>query len=158
MRAVSATLLSIIATGVLLGADVKEDADAIKREKAKLRGTWKAVYAEQEGTPGPEEQIKKFGLVFRDDKVVLKGGESDWEATYTVDPAANPATLDLVPTKPDEDDLKGSGNGKRLWIYQLNGDELKICGVDGPSDDRPREFVSKRKDHTILIVFKRAAK
>jgi len=127
--------LLIVATCLLVGADAKDD--AVKKEKMKLKGSWQAVSAEHDGAKIPEEQLKKVRLIIRDDKVVKKGGDSDWEATYKIDPTQKPAWLDMVPTVA-EDNGKGDRKGTVRWIYQVDGDTLKICGAEAVEEDRPK--------------------
>jgi uncharacterized protein (TIGR03067 family) len=144
--------LLIVAASLLIGADAKED-DVIKKEKAKLKGSWKAVSAEHDGAKIPDELLKNVALTIRDDKVLKKG--RDWEATYKIDPKQKPAWLDMVPIVAED----GKGDGKRdttvRWIYEVDGDTLKICGSESGGADRPKEFATKRGDQRVLIVFKR---
>jgi uncharacterized protein (TIGR03067 family) len=138
-------LLVVVAAGLLVAADAKED--AVKTEKAKLKGTWKTVSLEDNGDKAPEDVVKKMRLVFQDSKIIIKGTDNgDHEGTYTIDPSQKPATLDLVPAD-------GPDKGKTLrCIYSLEGDDLKICSPSKSDDDRPKEFAAKK---AVLLVFKR---
>jgi uncharacterized protein (TIGR03067 family) len=147
-------LLSV-AAALLIAADAKDD--AVQKDKAGLQGTWKMVSVEQEGRKFPDKFLEGKGLIFQGDKVTLTG-EADRKGTYAIDPTQKPATLDL--TLPDlEQDPKDEGTDKtRRWIYQLDGDNLKICGYESPGKDRPKEFVTKKGDQILLMVFKREKK
>jgi uncharacterized protein (TIGR03067 family) len=138
----------LVAASLLVAADAKED--AVKEAKAKLKGTWQVVSLEEKGEKAPDDEVKKMRLVFQDNKLVIKGMDNgDHEAKYTIDPAAKPATLDLVPAD-------GQEKGKTLrCIYSLDGDDLKICSPPRADDDRPKEFSAKKGEKAVLLVFKR---
>jgi hypothetical protein len=44
-----------------------------------------------------------------------------------------------------------------LGIYELSGDELKICLAD-PGADRPKEFASAKGSKATYMVLKRTGK
>jgi uncharacterized protein (TIGR03067 family) len=141
-------LLVVVAAGLLVAADAKDD--AVKAAKAKLKGAWKVVTLEEQGEKAPEDVVNKMRLVFQDDKLVIKGtDDGDHEAKYSIDPSQKPASLDLVPAD-------GQEKGKTLrCIYSLEGDDLKICSATKADDDRPKEFAAKKGDKAVLLVFKR---
>jgi uncharacterized protein (TIGR03067 family) len=67
------------------------------------------------------------------------------EATYTLQPTANPKTFDF---KGPETAIQG--------IYELNGDTLKVCYA---ATERPKTFATGgTSQDTILTVFKRNGK
>jgi hypothetical protein len=45
-----------------------------------------------------------------------------------------------------------------LGIYELKGDDLKICFVHGGGGERPTDFASKEGTAQSLIVLKREKK
>jgi uncharacterized protein (TIGR03067 family) len=139
--------LLLVAAGLLVAADAKDD--AVQAAKAKLKGTWKVVSLEEQGTKAPDDVVKKMRLVFQDSKLVLKGmDDGDHEASYTIDPSKKPATLDLVPAD-------GTEKGKTLrCIYAVEGDELKLCSAP-PDGDRPKEFTAAKGSQSVLLVLKR---
>jgi uncharacterized protein (TIGR03067 family) len=65
-----------------------------------------------------------------------------------LDPDKTPKTIDLTLTG-------GSNKGKTLaGIYQLDGDNLKVC-LFGVGKDRPKEFDTKKGTDGMLLVLKR---
>jgi uncharacterized protein (TIGR03067 family) len=118
-------------------------------DRDKLQGTWKVTAATLDGTGvGPEiEQMKKgFVLVFRGDKVTIKV-----EADYMLDPTKTPKQIDLSPSLGDAKEKNPTIRG----IYELSGDDLKLC-IGGPDADRPTAFASEKGSRRMLLALKRA--
>jgi uncharacterized protein (TIGR03067 family) len=129
--------------------------DARKVELARLEGTWVIVKMEVNGKsllekdkPEPKLIIKD-GKITSDDKRAPKGG---LELAKVLDPSTQPRTVTL----PLE------GNVKFYGIYEVQGDELRVCGdgVDtsqevNPEGRRPKRFDSREG---LLLVFKRQKK
>jgi len=71
------------------------------------------------------------------------------EATIKLHPATKPKSWDSTTTK-------GFGKGETvLAIYELDGDNLKICRSWG-SKERPTEFAGKLDGKAALGIYKRA--
>lgn len=141
--------LLVVISGLLIAADAKDD--AVKKEKARLKGTWDIVSVEQEGRKVARPEGTKMKMVFQDDKFVMQSIMGDKkeskEATYTIDPTQKPVTIDIVPGE-------GPDKGKTVaGIYVIDKDELKICTVFKPGQDRPKEISAKEK--TVLFTLKR---
>src|SRR5262245_54585921 len=117
-------LLLFVAVGALAGVASAGD-DAAKKEMKKLEGSWTVVGLEQGGKKEPEDKIKGMKCVFSggDLKVVVEG-KGEEAGTYTLDPSKKPAHIEAT-----FKDKTGKG------IYQLKGDELKICFAE-PGKDR----------------------
>jgi uncharacterized protein (TIGR03067 family) len=120
--------------------------EAVKKELAKLKGTWQLVSAETDGVKLPAEQVKQIRVIIQEgkhsvyfgEKVVADGVE------FHIDPSASPKTT--------EDTLK---DGKKIrGIYKLEGDTLTSC-VAAPDKERPSEFTGKKGSGYTLRVFKR---
>jgi uncharacterized protein (TIGR03067 family) len=120
--------------------------DAIKKEMAKLEGTWQLVSAETDGKQLPEEQAKQIRVVIKGtshtvyfgDKAVVEG------VAFRVDPTTTPKQV--------EDTLK---DGKKIrGIYELDGDTLRSC-VAPPEKGAPTEFTGKAGSGQTLRIFKR---
>jgi uncharacterized protein (TIGR03067 family) len=130
----------------------RADDDALKKELARLEGTWVVVKMEVNGRSLLEKGKPEAPLVIKDGKITSdakqapKGG---LDLTKVLDPAKKPKTVTL----PLE------GNVKFYGIYEVNGDELRVCGdgVDtamekNPEGRRPKEFDSSKG---LLVVFRR---
>ena len=65
-----------------------------------------------------------------------------------MDAGKTPKTMDTKSVRP--------GLFNAPWIYELKGDDLKICV--GVSKGRPKALTSTREDNQILLVLKRVKK
>jgi uncharacterized protein (TIGR03067 family) len=127
-----------------------------RKELAKLDGTWTLVKMEIDGKslldkarPFPNVVIKDGKATF-DGKEPLEGGPV--LLAKVLDTSRKPRTV----TVPYEGKVAFYG------IYEVTGDELRVCGdgVDtaqepNPEARRPKEFDSKQG---LLLVFKRQRK
>jgi uncharacterized protein (TIGR03067 family) len=123
--------------------------EAVKKERARMKGAWKVVSFEIDGNkPRTADDLKKL-LVTIDagGKITVRlDGKTIIESTNKIDPTKTPKTLDQTFTK------GGGGKGKTsLAIYELKGDTFKLCAA-APGDPRPTEFSSKGN---TLVVYKR---
>ena len=115
-----------------------------------LQGVWVAQSVESDGEPAPPEMVKRMRFTFRGDKLLVRGEfdddrEDEW--AYKVDSMASPKHLDC--TVPQ-------GNQLILGIYEVKGDELKVCLRHASSSEgRPNQFTTKPGSELYLMVFKR---
>jgi uncharacterized protein (TIGR03067 family) len=115
-----------------------------------LQGVWIAHSMEADGKPASEAAVKPIRFTFKTDKLLIAGNFNDdreEECDYRVDPTQSPKHLEFLPPK----------DGKAvLGIYEVKGDELKICLRHASSSDgRPAEFKTIADSKLRLIVFKR---
>jgi uncharacterized protein (TIGR03067 family) len=137
--------LLVLAVGLLLAADAKED--TAKKELKKLEGTWQVVSMEMDGQKQPEDEAKQFKVVIKGNKYSLKRGDDTVnQGTFTIDATKKPKTIDI---KPSEGDNSGQ---TMLGIYEQDGDTQKTCYAQ-PDKKRPTKFSSD--DGQTLIVQKR---
>jgi uncharacterized protein (TIGR03067 family) len=127
------------------------DADAVKKELAKLQGEWKMVTGVADGYPVPDEMLSSAKRVCKGDELTVTiGGEVVMKAKITLDPSKSPKTIDYQV-------IDGPTKGKKhLGIYALDGDTLKSCFA-APDGERPKEFGSKEGDKMTYSVWKRSA-
>jgi uncharacterized protein (TIGR03067 family) len=126
--------------------------DQPKGKFAELEGTWVIVKMEIDAKSLLEKD-EKWKVVIKDDK-----------ATFIpkTDPQAEPIVLAKVldpSKKPKTVTVAYEGKLTFYGIYEVKGDELRVCGdgVDtatekNPEARRPKEFDSKKG---LLLVFKR---
>jgi uncharacterized protein (TIGR03067 family) len=136
-------LLAILVVWPLLCA--QDAGDAAKRDKEKLQGNWKAT----EGISGGKKAEVEVRMTFQGDKVwmVAGGGGGSFRGTYSIDPRKSPATVDFIPS-PELNEKTV------LAIYELKGDELKICHtLLHKGGERPKSFEATAK--TVLLTLKR---
>jgi uncharacterized protein (TIGR03067 family) len=122
--------------GTNKGAQTKQDADAIQ-------GTWIVVAGEVLGKPLPAK-THPISYVFAGDKYTYREGTSSTEASFTLNPAKNPKQIDV----------KSKDGFTQLGIYELKGDELKLCINDG-GKRRPDSFATSVENNNETHVLKR---
>ena len=139
--------LLVLAAGLSLAADdgKKEPMDM---DYAKLEGTWRVISLEVDGMKIAEETIKDSRLVIKGKEFTMKEKIATYRGTFTIDPSKKPKTIDIKFTAGPE---KGNSS---LGIYQLEGDDLKLC-LTITAKDRPTEFAAKPKSGHGFEVLKR---
>lgn len=126
---------------------VAADDDPAKVDLDKLQGPWKLTALENDGKKLPEDAVKAMRLSFKGDRLVLKEENKEEEGVYKLDPTKKPKAMDLAVKIGDKTDTV------RL-IYDLTGDDLKLCGGKA-GKDRPTEFAAKTGSGLILMILKR---
>jgi uncharacterized protein (TIGR03067 family) len=143
-----ALVLASLAVSVALAA---QDAANDKDKKA-LQGKWKVVSLTSGGETkilgpdGKKSDGKMRYLLFEGETVKFTTEDKvDVSATFTVDAGKSPKAIDM----------KEKERGRRLYIYELKGDELKLCFIDVGGAPRPKEFSSTRDDLQMILVLRR---
>ena len=132
-----ALALTLPALGSLSAQPGKEDAKNIQ-------GTWDQVAYEKDGnkTATPNELKLKIGP-----DMIEPVGKDLVPFRYKISVVKGQGALDVVPTK-------GVQEGQTIkGLYELKGDELKICLGTVPGVERPKEFTSK--DGYAILYLKR---
>lgn len=142
-------LFALLAVGVLLGANAKEDAG---KELKKLEGTWKVTAGAVAGKPLDENDFKGDSMVIKGNKLSLtsEGKKDTADFTFTIDPSKKPNHIDMTDVK-----MKKTVP----CIYALEGDELKLCiplTPPGKSEapKRPESFDGKDKPQVCFTTKK----
>ena len=117
--------------------------DAAKQAKDKLKGAWQSTKIVNAG-----KKVDRQGRVeFDGDQVKMTPmGKGTMVGKYAIDPSKSPATMDITIDK----------EGVMLMIpaiYELKGDELRICHAQGEGGVRPTAFEATEK--TALATLKR---
>lgn len=138
----SGLLAAVLTAGAVPAGAARNDADQIQ-------GTWSVVSIHHNGKPVPPEKIKLTKVtITKDSLAVVPEGEEKETVPYTLDTTKNPKWIDFT--------TKG---GKTLGIYELNGDDLKICFNKKDGAERPTRFESKADSpNGVLMVLKRDKK
>jgi RNA polymerase sigma factor (sigma-70 family) len=138
--------------------------EATKKDLKALQGTWQVVSLEKAGGPTvadadnkeATDDAKNGQLVIKGDTFTFRSGPAgDMGLTgrFKLDASGSPKTIDL---RAELELEKGSKDAKALTllgIYQLNGDELKMCLQE---KERPQDFALKGvKSYREVTVFKR---
>lgn len=119
------------------GTQTKSDKDAIQ-------GTWIVVAGEDGGQPLPAIALPTMSYVFAGDKYTFREGTSITEASFSLDPAKQPKQINV----------KSKNGFTQLGIYELKGDELRICINDGRKR-RPDSFATTVENGNETHVLKR---
>ena len=140
--------LGCLVAALTIGRAGAQD-DTAKKELKKLEGTWATVSIEAAGEKVTDkDKIKTRKLTTKGDKYTLNVGDESVQGTIEINPTKKPKTIDV---KPDS----GSNKGKTLLgIYELDGDNLKIC-LAAPGKERPTAFATAPENGQQLVVYKR---
>ena len=136
---------SLLLLTLALGTGVAKEPpneDAVKRDLAKLQGTWSS---DLNGETHVMKITKEtFSFTFE------QGGEKkNVTGTFKIDPSKKPKAMDAVPSE-------GPAKDQTIEeIYELDGDNLKIC-LALPGNKRPTEFKSGEGSGRWLFSYKRA--
>jgi uncharacterized protein (TIGR03067 family) len=145
MNKYAAGFLLVVAVTVITGSAVLADDGA-----AVLQGTWLGQSMETNGKPIPGEEARRMRFRFVGDKLFIKGNFKDdreEECPFSIKASESPKHLSFSPPK----EKKGI-----LGIYEVKGDELKVCLRHSSSTEgRPKEFATKPDSQLILIVFRK---
>jgi uncharacterized protein (TIGR03067 family) len=142
LRFYFAALLAFVAITFTAHADDAKDAENII-------GKWSVVRGERNGDALPEDQVKELKLTFGKEMLTLSSPEGEKEATVKLDPTKKPKTIDVIPKD-------GPRKGQLLrGIYELKGDELRLCMSDSEQSERPTEFKSPNGSSFVLLSLKR---
>jgi uncharacterized protein (TIGR03067 family) len=123
-------------------------ADEASKELETLQGIWSVASAQEGGKEQADEQSKKLSIVIKGDMFSFKfeGQPKTLDMKLTLDPSAKPKAVDLASTMGKSQVAKG--------IYELSGDELKVCWVRN-AKARPGEFSTQAGDDRIFLTLKR---
>jgi uncharacterized protein (TIGR03067 family) len=126
--------------------------DDLKKELAKLEGTWTLTRMESSGKSLLEKNEPTHRFVIKSGKLTSKAkqaGEKEHDLSKYIDATKKPMAV----TIPVEMTVRFYG------IFEVTGNELRLCGdlVDTaqekkPESRRPKEFDSNKG---LLLVFKR---
>ncbi|MCE9530580.1 MAG: TIGR03067 domain-containing protein [Planctomycetes bacterium] len=133
-------LVLVVAAVTMAAARTDEGA---KRDQEKIQGLWGST----EVTSAGKKVDREVRAEFKGDKVTMiveSGGA--YTGTFKLDPGKSPATMDITI---DDDGKKRTVPA----IYEVKGDELKLCHAFETGDPRPSAFKATTK--TVLVTFKR---
>jgi uncharacterized protein (TIGR03067 family) len=148
------SVCGVIAGLALVGLATGQDKDAVKEEMKKLEGTWTLAWFEQGGEKKAAKEVGPTEVFLFNASTIIKDGKSTMtfkgksvQYSFTVDPTKKPKTLDRVVAEG-----KFKGNAHR-YLYELDGDTLRLCYNAEMSDSRPKEF--KAEGTITILTFER---
>jgi uncharacterized protein (TIGR03067 family) len=110
-----------------------------------LQGAWQLVSGTWAGSALPADAVAVTQLTISGDKAVIKAPTGPKTATIKIDASKDPKWIDL--------DI--SGGKPQLGIFELSGDELKICLGDLNGSARPTAFGSSATTQHSLWTYQR---
>ena len=134
-------LVLILLPAGLMAQDKKPGPAA---DVAALKGKWKIISAQFDGKePG---QAGERTLEFAEkDFTAYDGKKKIRTLNYSLDSSAKPPRINLT---------RAGTDVKSLGIYQLDGDDLKICYGE-PGAERPVRMESNEGKKNFLLILKR---
>ena len=147
-------LLGLLGSHAQEGSPKKqvEPKNAAKAEIDALQGTWVTAALTYNGKDFLADGKRGFNFVFKGEEAAIEGNDAVKKEYAKIkvklDPAATPKCMDITVTG------GGQLNAVIEGIYELKGDQLKICAkVFG--NERPLEFSSPEGSSIVLLVLKR---
>ena len=124
--------------------------NAIEIDSALLAGKWRITDLQINGNAVTKSDAEKLSVSKQKNGTwsVLSQGKSIATGTSTLQPLANPKTIDFSFTGPDGKTQQFEG------IYQLGERQRKLCFASSEYG-RPTEFVSLPGGQQILVTFQR---
>ncbi len=141
---------------------------ASKSDSDRIQGKWLIVAVEAAGEKVPEKEIKDSPgtFTFTGDKLTQNiPGKMDESSTFKLDTTKKPKTITLTTQMEKRELINGEMKDSKidvttLGIYELDGDQLKIClnmPLLGPKD-APTDFKTSKDKPRMLFVLKRDKK
>ncbi|HEV3205209.1 MAG TPA: TIGR03067 domain-containing protein, partial [Gemmataceae bacterium] len=126
----------------------------LKREKEDaetIQGTWTVVSRESIGKKTPEAELKRLKVTIKDGTLTIDDGKKKEKHTYNLDPSKKPKAIDLANTGIESKETT-------LAIYELDGDDLKICWSEKDPEHRATKFASDEDSGQSMIVLNQKKK
>ena len=150
-RLMRLTFLATAMLALILSAQVAAD-DPAKKDFQRLQGAWKVVDAEKDGEP--LDRIKGGKLIVKDVNFTINTAiGTEMKGDLRIDPSKKPKHMDFA----HQEGLLRD----KTWqaIYELDGDDLKICYAEADSKkERPTKFKTSKDSGFLLVVLKREKK
>jgi uncharacterized protein (TIGR03067 family) len=144
----SLALAFLLTAGAVFGP-AGDGPAAAKQELKRLEGTWEQTSAEYKSKKIDFPVGGRPRLIIQGERFTREaGGKASAAGTLRVDPGKNPRAIDLIESG------KLDVNRPGLGIYELNGDELRMC-VAVPGQPRPTAFSAEEGNRQAIITLRR---
>jgi uncharacterized protein (TIGR03067 family) len=141
--------LLVVTAGLLVAAGGKDD--AASADVKKLQGTWRLVSGVNDGKKLGAKAIEGSRLTIEGNKHTVEVGGKTYKGTHKLGADKKPKTIDITDT---EGPFKGR---KVLGIYEVDGDEFRIC-YHPAGKERPKDFTASAGSGNNSHVWKREKK
>ncbi|WP_298864382.1 TIGR03067 domain-containing protein [uncultured Gimesia sp.] len=105
-----------------------------------LQGEWECIAGEENGKPQDPNKVRqeRRRLVISRNSLIMEKVGSSWVGKFEIDPKSG--HFDLIGKR-----VPGNNLTEWIGIYEVNGDELKLCFIFNKEDKakRPTEFKSQ---------------
>jgi uncharacterized protein (TIGR03067 family) len=135
---------------MVTAADPKNQPAKGKKGADDLQGTWKLVKIEKAGTTQAVKagEADYFQLTITGDKITVQFSSGQEDGTFKVDAEKKPKSIDISPNTSED-------KGKTiLGIYDLQGNQLRLCVADAGVKKRPTEFKSTSEEIVVYHLEK----
>jgi uncharacterized protein (TIGR03067 family) len=128
--------------------------DASETDKEKLQGVWQMESMEGDGMKISKDdlaavEVEQKRVRIDGNKWITKNGEGkEQRKSFQLNAKKTPKTIDIKAL---------DGTFDQLGIYELEGDDLKVCLCGAATQVRPTEFATKGGSPMMLILYKRVA-
>jgi uncharacterized protein (TIGR03067 family) len=122
-----------------------------REDKDPIHGTWIVAAAEYRGQT--IDGIKSRVLVLKGDRFGLRAGQQEVRGILPTRPLEGRAVL--APGSPNRVDLLDEGGWHLRGIYELQGDNLRMCLSESNSQERPTDFTTNPAGNQLLLELKR---
>jgi uncharacterized protein (TIGR03067 family) len=115
-----------------------------------ILGIWKAVRGTSGDLAMDDFDLEPLVFTFGKGEAVIEGNfgyGSRSICKYTVDPKAEPMTIDIMPDRQDAPAVKG--------IYKLEDEQLVVCLAKSGKASRPEAFEANKENGFVLLWFQR---
>jgi uncharacterized protein (TIGR03067 family) len=142
-------ILALLSGSLFAAADQKAD---LKKDYDRLSGSWRLLYAVEDGKVVPRGQVRKVELITKGKTFEIRGDAARGTSPsgmFTIDPTTNPKSVDSVQGR-------GPHKGEKiLGIYEIiDANHERACWAP-PGQPRPTAFASKPGSGELLQVWKR---
>ena len=144
-------ITNLLLSLVILGTTGQTPSEELKKDKEMLQGRWQFVFVEDASGVSDEAKrnLDKIFWVFKQDITYWEAGNdgSHVEMRFSLHNMSGRKCIDLTAV---------DAPYAKLGIYQLDGDNLKICICRNPDKPRPTEFTLKAGSENLVVSMKRA--
>jgi len=121
-------------------------------DEKKLQGDWKMAGGVWEGNQMPAVALSDTLWLVQGDRIIFQAdGQVVGHFAYKLAPDQKPKAIDVTLT-----DEGGRPKGKpETWVYELDGDTLRVCKPINGKTARPKELASKPGSNTMVMELKR---
>jgi len=138
-------IAALVALGIAAGSAYGQD--KAEGDAKLLLGTWKVISVEDNGRKAPAGEMPDMKWVITTDKISVQKPGFAKVSAYKIDPAKSPKWIDIE-----------EGDHISKAIYELEGDQLKVCVSEVRELGRPTALESKPDSaNDLLFTLERAA-